>query len=758
MNLATDTVLTSGATAAAQPPLTPAELAPHFPHLEILECLGRGGMGVVYKARQKTLNRLVALKLLAPERIQDTKFAERFAQEAQALARLNHPSIVTVYDFGQAGGSFYLLMEFVDGVNLRQALSAGRFTPEQALAIVPPVCEALQYAHEHGIVHRDIKPENLLLDKEGRVKIADFGVAKMLHANGSDPVVAESQPAGTPQYMAPEQKEHRITDHRADIYSLGVVLYELLTGELPADKLQPPSRKVHIDVRLDEIVLRALEEKPELRFQTASEMGNVTATLANQVQPAAAGSIWLRGLAILLFLASIPAIILAIYFLRALASETGGWHPAPTEAIVVPSIWLASLVLPLASALCWRAGRARGSSERRRPDLRTWSPFQSLQIREICAHLSEAERRQALWRGLLFGLWNAGTFFGPFFFVWFSSLPAPMNWIYAIAVLVIGLSFYPLLLRLQREFLASTAWARQQGIKPDQLKTSRRLNWLVSIAIVLMIAACIIGKVIFNTPSASSDVPEIESIAVSKEKAVLKQRHFNGEGMTITFGPTTNRWTPASLYLETMFDVTIEWPRFSRHAANWVVKTRRGIHWSYKLDGPPGPMLGKIVFHPGTPAPEADGSYVIGEFRPDNGEPLPIAVRLETQQAPTKPQTNSAPVDSREAAIRAPTFLPRSRSSSYLPTTSSQPAPASSTQRRRFIAAIYCSAVTSSFTAWARKTKSNESKGFTTNYAWFDRDTCQRAEPTFDAVRILTIRDSATIAESAPPRLWLRPQ
>src|SRR5437870_3933325 len=180
LNLKTETVFTDDDTPAAQPPLPPEQLAPHFPQLEILECLGRGGMGVVYKARQKTLNRLVALKLLAPERVGDAKFAERFTHEAQALAALNHPNIVTIYDFGQAGGFYFLLMEFVDGVNLRQAMKAGRFTPEQALAVVPPVCEALQYAHEHGIVHRDIKPENLLLDKEGRVKIADFGIAKML--------------------------------------------------------------------------------------------------------------------------------------------------------------------------------------------------------------------------------------------------------------------------------------------------------------------------------------------------------------------------------------------------------------------------------------------------------------------------------------------------------------------------------------------------------------------------------------------------
>jgi serine/threonine protein kinase len=274
--------------ASGRTPLSPDELAPHFPQLEILECLGRGGMGVVYKARQKTLNRFVALKLLAPERVADADFARRFEQEAQALAALNHPNIVTVYDFGQAGGFYFLLMEFVDGVNLRQAMKAGRFTPPQALAVVPPVCEAMQCAHEHGIVHRDIKPENLLLDKDGRVKIADFGIAKMLHADTSDIGLAESQPAGTPQYMAPEQKQLVGADHRADIYSLGVVLYELLTGELPDDKLQPPSRKVQVDVRLDEIVLRALETTPELRFQTAAELRTQVETMVMTPAPRSA--------------------------------------------------------------------------------------------------------------------------------------------------------------------------------------------------------------------------------------------------------------------------------------------------------------------------------------------------------------------------------------------------------------------------------------------------------------------------------------
>src|SRR5205809_224184 len=207
LNLNTETAFTDDSS-AAQPPLSPAELAPHFPQLEIIECLGRGGMGVVYKTRQKSLNRVVALKLLAPERVADAKFANRFTHEAQALATLNHPSIVTVYDFGQAGGFFYLLMEFVDGVNLRQAMRASRFTPGQALTIVPQVCEALQYAHNEGVLHRDIKPENILLDTKGRVKIAAFGIAKMVGADQpASGITASGAALGTPHYMAPEQIE-----------------------------------------------------------------------------------------------------------------------------------------------------------------------------------------------------------------------------------------------------------------------------------------------------------------------------------------------------------------------------------------------------------------------------------------------------------------------------------------------------------------------------------------------------------------------
>ena len=144
-----------------------------FPQLEVVELIGRGGMGFVFKARQPHLDRFVDLKLLPDKLAGDAKFAERFNREGRVLARLNHPNIVSVFDFGQTGGFYYLLMECVDGVNLRQAMRTGRFSPGEALAIVPKICEALQYAHEQGILHRDIKPENILLDTRGRVKIAD---------------------------------------------------------------------------------------------------------------------------------------------------------------------------------------------------------------------------------------------------------------------------------------------------------------------------------------------------------------------------------------------------------------------------------------------------------------------------------------------------------------------------------------------------------------------------------------------------------
>jgi len=386
------------ATRRWQPP-TVEQLAPLFGELDILELIGRGGMGAVYKAREKQLDRLVALKILPPEIGADPSFAQRFAREAQAMARLSHPNIVTIYSFGSrplslegegkgegavnpspskgegqgegaektspspgpsgrplpwrershqkplslegqgkgegaanpspskgegqgeggTGDLYYFIMEYVDGLSLRQVLNSGGVSAAEALAIVPQICDALQYAHDRGIVHRDIKPENLLLNRAGQVKIADFGLARLvgltpsplkgegrgegeesLPLQGGGQGEGESLPLqgggqgegegevtqgrhvlGTPQYMAPEQiARPREVDHRADIYSLGVVFYQMLTGELPKGKFEPPSRKVLIDVRLDEVVLRALEREPARRYQQVSEVRTQVETIA----------------------------------------------------------------------------------------------------------------------------------------------------------------------------------------------------------------------------------------------------------------------------------------------------------------------------------------------------------------------------------------------------------------------------------------------------------------------------------------------
>jgi len=275
----------------------PAELAKHFPQLDILEILGQGGMGAVYKTRQRQLDRVVALKILPPAIGKGPAFAERFTREAKALAKLNHPGIVTLYEFGQADGLFFFLMEFVDGVNLRHLLEAGRLSPREALAIVPQICDALQYAHDQGIVHRDIKPENILLDRQGRVKVADFGLAKLVGTEGEpsaagvgvagSAVLTEAgKVMGTPQYMAPEQRQHPTeVDHRADVYSLGVVFYQMLTAELPGKPIKPPSRKVQVDVRLDEVVLRALEKEPERRYQQVSEVKTMVESISSSSSP-----------------------------------------------------------------------------------------------------------------------------------------------------------------------------------------------------------------------------------------------------------------------------------------------------------------------------------------------------------------------------------------------------------------------------------------------------------------------------------------
>lgn len=247
---------------------TPEQLDSAIPRLDVIELIAHGGMGAVYRARQPELDRIVAIKVLPAELSKNRTFADRFAQEARTLAKLNHPNVVTVHDSGIANGWCYIVMEHVDGITLRDAISQNAFSAEQAMDIVPELCEALKAAHRQGIVHRDIKPENILLTNEGLAKIADFGIAKLLNS-----ATETDFNAGTRRYMAPEQLFGQPDiDHRADIYSLGVVLYELLTGQVPQDEYVPPSQTGEIDQRLDLVVRKTLEKRPELRYQDVREI------------------------------------------------------------------------------------------------------------------------------------------------------------------------------------------------------------------------------------------------------------------------------------------------------------------------------------------------------------------------------------------------------------------------------------------------------------------------------------------------------
>ncbi len=250
-----------------------AELAPHFPELDLLELIGQGGMGAVYRVRRHADSALLALKVVRISDDDREGFAERFAREAEALTRLDHPHIVAIRGHGRAGPWCWLLMDLVEGANLRQVVATGRLSPTQTLALVPPLCAALQYAHDRGVVHRDIKPENILLDAAGNPRIVDFGLAKLRRV-GDQNHTRTGAVMGTPHYMAPEQvEEAKDVDHRADIYALGVVVYELLTGQLPLGRFEPPSHRVAVDVRIDEVVLKALERDPERRWQQVGQVG-----------------------------------------------------------------------------------------------------------------------------------------------------------------------------------------------------------------------------------------------------------------------------------------------------------------------------------------------------------------------------------------------------------------------------------------------------------------------------------------------------
>src|ERR1043166_2312830 len=257
--------------------------------VEPIEFIGRGGMGAVFKGRQKTLNRIVAVKVMRPRAADGGYIVHRFEREVRLLAKLSHPNVVTVYEGGLAGNFPYFTMDFVDGSSLRQILKSRPLVPSEAVKLFLQLCDGLQHAHKESVTHRDIKPENLLVDKGGVLKIADFGLAK-LNGDGSSKEwqTRYCRGMGTPPYMAPEQFENpQAVDHRADIYAAGVVLYEMLTGERPTGKFPaPPSEKAKVDSALDAVLFRALKEDVELRYQDISEFKQaVEAVVFNKEQP-----------------------------------------------------------------------------------------------------------------------------------------------------------------------------------------------------------------------------------------------------------------------------------------------------------------------------------------------------------------------------------------------------------------------------------------------------------------------------------------
>src|SRR5262249_27219331 len=247
--------------------------------------LGRGAMGVVYKALDPTIGRTVALKTMRLDGhgIESAELVRRFQNEARAAGLLSHPNIVTIYDAGEDEGIFYIAMEYIEGTTLDQVLATRRILdPDEIIRISREVCNGLDYAHAHGIVHRDVKPPNIMLTTRGSVKIMDFGIAK---AGGS--MTSTGQVLGTPNYMSPEQVKGRPLDGRSDLFSLGVILYEMLTGEKPfsgqnvttiiykiVNESPTPPRELDVTIHpgLSNAVTKALAKSPDERHQSGAEL------------------------------------------------------------------------------------------------------------------------------------------------------------------------------------------------------------------------------------------------------------------------------------------------------------------------------------------------------------------------------------------------------------------------------------------------------------------------------------------------------
>lgn len=324
--------------------------------------LGRGGMGAVYLAEQTALGREVAIKELIVSAAADPSALTRFLQEAQVMARSNHPNLVQVHDMEQVGDARYIILEFVKGRSLRDMLGQGRIPLPQVFAVMHGVLQGLNYAHRHAIVHRDMKPENVLISDEGDVKVADFGIARLTDdAGGGSTATKTGTTVGTPQYMSPEQVSTSKVDGRSDLYSAGIMLYELVCGRPPfvatdvdgpftlmAKHVQapPPPPAIHrpdIDPQLEEVILKALSKRPEERYQTGAEFDDALQKVADRLCPG-----WEHALepnadlsrmapVVAATMASIPSLPIAAPGAVPVAPPTGAVPPPVPGQPVVPS-------------------------------------------------------------------------------------------------------------------------------------------------------------------------------------------------------------------------------------------------------------------------------------------------------------------------------------------------------------------------------------------------------------------------------------
>ncbi|BDS05482.1 hypothetical protein NT6N_05220 [Oceaniferula spumae] len=299
--------------------------------------IGRGGMGAVYKVVHEDLQRVCALKLLPVSADSRPDFGERFMQEARAMARLHHPNIVHVYDFGRTDdGHLYYVMEYVEGADLSVLMKEGRVDSDHARDIVLQVCDALHYAHRMGFVHRDIKPGNIILDDQGCVKVADFGLAKMLRdeTQSAPPdftLTMQGEVLGTPGYMSPEQSCGDPVDHRTDIYALGVIYYQMLTGSLPLGHFNPPSAITKSDGQLDAVVMRLLSKNPEDRYQQAIDVRDAITVSSVRVDKKQSGK-WMK-LGLVAALVAVSALATAA-FIRNSESPKGEGVAQQAEVVL----------------------------------------------------------------------------------------------------------------------------------------------------------------------------------------------------------------------------------------------------------------------------------------------------------------------------------------------------------------------------------------------------------------------------------------